>query len=149
MSLYGNHLGKVRKAVEEKNITGVDRSHNKNYLYVENSDTYSDAKTLNDFYQQEYSNLNKDISEYKTFEHSANKDMVNHPEHYNKGKYETYDVIVDTLGKHEAMSYCQGNILKYIMRMWNKDKPLQDAEKAEWYLKAMIKLLKETKGVNW
>jgi len=77
------------------------------------------------------------------------KDMVNHPEHYNKGKYETYDVIVDTLGKHEAMSYCQGNILKYIMRMWNKDKPLQDAEKAEWYLKAMIKLLKETKGVNW
>ena len=63
--------------------------------------------------------------------------------------YETYDVIVDTLGKHEAMSYCQGNILKYIMRMWNKDKPLQDAEKAEWYLKAMIKLLKETKGVNW
>ncbi len=76
-------------------------------------------------------------------------DMVNHPEHYNKGKYETYDVIVDTLGKHEAISYCQGNILKYIMRMWNKDKPLQDAEKAEWYLKAMIKLLKETKGVNW
>jgi len=85
----------------------------------------------------------------KTFEDSANKDMVNHPEHYNKGKYETYDVIVDTLGKHEAISYCQGNILKYIMRMWNKDKPLQDAEKAEWYLKAMIKLLKETKGVNW
>ena len=67
------------------------------------------------------------------------KDMVNHPEHYNKGKYETYDVIVDTLGKHEAISYCQGNILKYIMRMWNKNKPLQDAEKAEWYLKAMIK----------
>ena len=56
---------------------------------------------------------------------------------------------MDTLGKHEAISYCQGNILKYIMRMWNKDKPLQDAEKAEWYLKAMIKLLKETKGVNW
>ena len=77
------------------------------------------------------------------------KDMVNHPEHYNKGKFETYDVIVDTLGKYEAISYCQGNILKYIMRMWNKDKPLQDAEKAEWYLKAMIKLLKETKGVNW
>ena len=77
------------------------------------------------------------------------KDMVNHPKHYNKGKYETYDVIVDTLGKYEAISYCQGNILKYIIRMWNKNKPLQDAEKAEWYLKAMIKLLKETKGVNW
>ena len=135
--------------MEEENITGVDRSQNKNYLYEENRDTHSDAKTLNDFYQQEYYNLNKNISKHKTFEDSANKDMVNHPKHYNKGKYETYDVIVDTLGKHEAMSYCQGNILKYIMRMWNKDRPLQDAEKAQWYLKAMIKLLKETKGVNW
>ena len=47
--------------------------------------------------------------------------MVNHPEHYNKGKFETDDVIVETLGKYEAISYCQGNILKYIMRMWNKD----------------------------
>ena len=135
--------------MEEENITGVDRSQNKNYLYEENRDTHSDAKTLNDFYQQEYYNLNKNISKHKTFEDSANKDMVNHPKHYNNGKYETYDVIVDTLGKHEAMSYCQGNILKYIMRMWNKNKPLQDAEKAEWYLKAMIKLLKEIKGVNW
>ena len=85
----------------------------------------------------------------KVKEDLKQEDMVNSPEHYNKGKYETYDVIVDTLGKYEAISYCQGNILKYIMRMWNKNKPLQDAEKAEWYLKAMIKLLKETKGVNW
>ena len=112
----------------------MDRSENKNYLYTENSD--ADQKTLSDFYQQGGIDVDK-------------LDMVNHPKHYNKGKFETYDVIVDTLGKYEAISYCQGNILKYIMRMWNKDKPLQDAEKAEWYLKAMIKLLKETKGVNW
>ena len=133
--------------MEKENVTGVDRSQNKNYLYEENKDTHSDEKTLNDFYK-----AGKRLSALyppNDFEHSANKDMVNHPEHYNKGKYETYDVIVDTLGKHEAMSYCQGNILKYIMRMWNKNKPLQDAEKAEWYLKAMIKLLKEIKGVNW
>lgn len=106
-----------------------------------------EEKTLSDFYK-----AGKRLSALypsNDFEHSANKDMVNKPEHYNKGKYETYDVIVDTLGKDEAMSYCQGNVLKYIMRMWNKGKPLQDAEKAEWYLKAMIKLLKETKGVNW
>ena len=101
--------------------------------------------------EEEYDRQLKEFrqNQIKTFEDSANKDMVNHTKHYNKCKYETYDVIVDTLGKYEAISYCQGNILKYIMRMWNKDKPLQDAEKAEWYLKAMIKLLKETKGVNW
>ena len=38
-----------------------------------------------------------------------NVDVVNHPPHYNKGKYETIDVIVDTLGDYEAISYCQGN----------------------------------------
>jgi len=91
----------------------------------------------------------KQLEEEPVYKVNIEDEEVNHPKHYNKGKYETYDVIVDTLGKHEAISYCQGNILKYIMRMWNKDKPLQDAEKAEWYLKAMIKLLKETKGVNW
>ena len=89
--------------------------------------------------EEEYDRQLKEFrqNQIKTFEDSANKEMVNHPKHYNKGKYETYDVIVDTLGKHEAISYCQGNILKYIMRMWNKDKPLQDAEKAEWYLKRL------------
>ena len=77
------------------------------------------------------------------------EDKVNHPAHYNKGTIETYDYIVDTLGEYESISYCQGNIIKYISRMWHKGKPLEDAEKAEWYLKAMIKLLKETKGSNW
>ena len=77
------------------------------------------------------------------------EDKVNHPAHYNKGTIETYDYIVDTLGEYESISCCQGNIIKYISRMWHKGKPLEDAEKAEWYLKAMIKLLKETKGSNW
>ena len=76
------------------------------------------------------------------------EDKVNHPAHYNKGTIETYDYIVDTLGEYESISYCQGNIIKYISRMWHKGKPLEDAEKAEWYLKAMI-ILKETKGSNW
>tara|TARA_R100000406_G_C3097734_1_gene121148 strand:+ start:274 stop:663 length:390 start_codon:yes stop_codon:yes gene_type:complete len=126
----------------------MDRSKNKNYLYTENSD--ADQKTLSDFYHKVCDDCGEvHGEEAPPFKETPSLDMVNHPEHYNKGKYETYDVIVDTLGKHEAISYCQGNILKYIMRMWNKDKPLQDAEKAEWYLKAMIKLLKETKGVNW
>tara|TARA_R100000388_G_C7173626_1_gene125153 strand:+ start:464 stop:721 length:258 start_codon:yes stop_codon:yes gene_type:complete len=79
------------------------------------------------------------------------KDMVNHPEHYNKGRFETIDIIQDCIedAPTVALGYSQGNVLKYICRMWNKNNPLQDAEKAEWYLKNMIKLLKETKGVNW
>lgn len=76
-------------------------------------------------------------------------DPVNKPAHYNNGKYETIDVIVDTLGEWEAISYCHGNVLKYTIRLWNKGNPIQDAEKAKWYLNKMIELMHKTKGGNW
>ncbi len=77
-------------------------------------------------------------------------DNVNHPPHYNSGNIETIDYIVDVLGKYEAISYCQGNVIKYTgSRLFNKGKPIEDAKKARWYLDKMIKLLEETKGINW
>jgi len=101
-------------------------------------------------YENQKSNFRKNlIKKSHKQEDMKLEDKVNHPAHYNKGTIETYDYIVDTLGEYESISYCQGNIIKYISRMWHKGKPLEDAEKAEWYLKAMIKLLKETKGSNW
>lgn len=77
------------------------------------------------------------------------KDEVNEPQHYNYGKYETIDVIVDTLGEYEAISYCHGNVLKYTMRMWHKGKPITDCKKARWYMNKMIELLEKTEGINW
>ncbi len=77
-------------------------------------------------------------------------DNVNHPPHYNSGNIETIDYIVDVLGKYEAISYCQGNVIKYTdSRLFSKGKPIEDAKKARWYLDKMIKLLEETKGINW
>ena len=77
-------------------------------------------------------------------------DNVNNPLHYNKGEIETIDYIIDVLGKYEAISYCQGNVIKYTgSRLFNKGNPLEDAKKARWYLDKMIKLLEETKGINW
>lgn len=77
-------------------------------------------------------------------------DPVNHPPHYNAGSIETIDYIVDVLGKYDAISYCQGNVIKYTgSRMWNKGNPIQDAKKACWYLIKMIELLEETKDKNW
>lgn len=76
-------------------------------------------------------------------------DPVEKPKHYNSGKYETIDIIVDVLGKYEAISYCHGNVLKYTHRLWHKGNPVQDAKKAKWYLEKMIQLLEETKGTNW
>ena len=76
-------------------------------------------------------------------------DEVEEPEHYNYGKFETIDVIIDTLGEYEAISYCHGNVLKYTMRMWHKGRPITDCKKARWYLNKMIELLEKTEGINW
>lgn len=57
------------------------------------------------------------------------KEMVNHPSHYNKGKYEVIDVIEDwKLGFH------LGNALKYIARADHKNNQIEDIKKAIWYL---------------
>ena len=82
-------------------------------------------------------------------EEEEDEDEVNEPQHYNYGKFETIDVIIDTLGKFEAISYCHGNVLKYTMRMWHKDSPITDCKKARWYLNKMIQLLEETEGLHW
>ena len=77
-------------------------------------------------------------------------DMVNSPPHYADGQIETIDYIVDVLGEWEAISYCHGNVIKYTgSRLFKKGNPIQDAEKAIWYLNKMVELMKKTKGINW
>lgn len=76
-------------------------------------------------------------------------DEIERPAHYNYGKYETIDVIVDTLGDYEAINYCHGNVLKYVIRMWHKGTPVKDIKKAIWYANKMVELLEKTKDKNW
>jgi hypothetical protein len=76
-------------------------------------------------------------------------DAVNSPSHYKQGSIETIDCIIAATGEFEAISYCQGNALKYLHRMWHKNNPYQDVEKAVWYCKKMLELLELTKGKNW
>jgi len=78
------------------------------------------------------------------------EDMVNSPAHYADNGIETIDYIVDVLGDWDAISYCHGNVIKYTgSRLFKKGNPIQDAEKAIWYLKKMVELMEKTKGVNW
>ena len=76
-------------------------------------------------------------------------EAVDHPPHYNNGDIETIDYIVDVLGPMGAVNYCHGNVLKYTgSRLFNKDKPVQDARKAIWYLNKMVELLEEDERDN-
>jgi len=78
------------------------------------------------------------------------EDNVNHPAHYTTGNIETWDYIVDVIGEYESISVAHAQVLKYLgSRLWNKNDPLEDAKKAQWYLTEMIRLMEKTKGVNW
>jgi transcriptional regulator with XRE-family HTH domain len=61
------------------------------------------------------------------------KEMVNHPSHYNMGKYEAIDVIEDW-----ELGFNLGNTIKYISRAGHKDSIVQDLKKAMWYLQREI-----------
>lgn len=70
-------------------------------------------------------------------------DMVNHPKHYqSESGIEVIDVI-EAFTKHlkGIDAVCTGNILKYVCR-WPEKNGIEDLEKAEWYLRRLIKHLK-------
>lgn len=70
------------------------------------------------------------------------EDNVNHPAHYETGKFECIDVIKETQGIGATMNFCVCNALKYIYRHRNKN-GVEDIKKADWYLKKYIELQEE------
>lgn len=67
-------------------------------------------------------------------------DRVNSPSHYTSGRMEAIDIIEDAISvaPTPGKGLLQAQVLKYILRLWLKDDPLEDAKKAEWYLRRLI-----------
>ena len=67
-------------------------------------------------------------------------DEVNSPAHYTRGKTEAIDVIEDAIqdAPSPTEGLLQAQVLKYVLRLWLKGNPLQDAKKARWYLNRLI-----------
>ena len=67
-------------------------------------------------------------------------DRVDNPSHYTAGKSEAIDVIEDAIkdAPNVEAGFLQGQVLKYLLRIWLKDNPLEDAKKARWYLNRLI-----------
>lgn len=72
-------------------------------------------------------------------------DPVNNPSHYNQGGVECIEAIKAALGQDGFLAYCKGQVVKYLWRADHKGNALQDAEKAEWYLKRVIAEMREKK----
>ena len=73
-----------------------------------------------------------------SYENEVKYDSVNAPAHYLHGRKETIDVITDCMTNDEFHGYLKGNILKYVSRYKFKGEPLEDLQKAHWYLNRLI-----------
>lgn len=96
---------------------------------------------VDDAYDKARPYLGKDA--VKNWEDTDEDDMVNSPSHYRQGRFEAIDVIEDAIAEAPTpmAGMCQGNALKYLLRLWHKIDAKQDAEKARWYLNKLIELL--------
>ena len=72
---------------------------------------------------------------------SDEKEMVNHPDHYQFGENNIYEAI--KVIEAWDLDFHLGNTVKYISRAGKKgtDKELQDLKKALWYLERKIQNL--------
>lgn len=74
-------------------------------------------------------------------------DPVNHPAHYTAGRrFEAIDVIEDAVARapDPVLGGLQWQSLKYLLRLWDKGNPGQDAAKARWYLNRLIEHLEQS-----
>lgn len=67
-------------------------------------------------------------------------DNVNHPSHYETGKYECIDVMIETQGIEAVKNFCICNAFKYLYRHENKN-GVEDVRKAKWYLDKYLELV--------
>lgn len=69
-------------------------------------------------------------------------DIINHPSHYTDGKIEVIDFI-----EEKQLNFHRGNAIKYIARAGkkNKEKEIEDLEKAAWYINREIQRLEKLK----
>ncbi len=77
-------------------------------------------------------------------------DRVHSPSHYTSGKREVIDTIEDAVKDAPSTIFgmLQGQVLKYLLRVWLKDNPLEDLKKARWYLDRLIGHLEDYPGDN-
>jgi hypothetical protein len=73
-------------------------------------------------------------------------DPVNHPAHYTAGPVEVIDILEQAAASASdpVSAGLQWQVLKYMLRMWLKGNPLQDACKARWYINRLIDRLTTT-----
>ena len=125
---YSEIVEKINSLADVLNEVNED-----NYMSFKVQDTLcrviQEANRVNTYIRHYKNKQGKDILMFKIEE----KEMVNHPSHYNMGKYEAIDVIEDW-----NLNFNLGNAVKYISRAGHKDDIVQDLKKSLWYIEREI-----------
>ena len=69
-------------------------------------------------------------------------DAIN-PEHYHSGGMEAIDVMEAFCTSEEFRGHLKCCAIKYLLRLYKKNTPLENAEKAQWYVTRLIKKLED------
>ena len=82
-----------------------------------------------------------------SFSDYKKSDSVNSPAHYTRGSQEAIDTIEEAIqdAPSTVAAMLQGQVLKYLLRIWLKSNPLEDAKKAQWYLTRLIAKLESAR----
>lgn len=66
-------------------------------------------------------------------------DQVNHPSHYQTDSVECIDAIEAAVGDLDPVeAFLVGSAIKYLWRFKKKHKPVEDLQKAVWYVNRLI-----------
>ena len=125
-------------------ICGCDKNENdcshikgKSYDYKQCCTILSD---ITDAYEWSFVEVpaRNNTKEIKSFE----SDNVNHPSHYNTGKYECIDEMIALFGIEAVKDFCRCNAFKYRYRAGNKngENAEKDMAKCEWYVSKLMEL---------
>ena len=100
---------------------------------------YEDFLKNNDKFESWCKSINYD-DDVINFSQYKKADKVNSPAHYTRGTQEAIDIIEEAIqdAPTPKEGMLQAQALKYLLRLWLKDDPKQDAEKARWYLNRLI-----------
>ena len=77
----------------------------------------------------------------ETNELTKEYDNVEHPYHYTQGDIECIDAIRASMSTEAFTGFLKGNALKYLWRYENKEKPVEDLKKAQWYVGKLINVV--------
>lgn len=95
-------------------------------------------------------NIDVDITE-KELDFKPKADVVNHPSHYNSGKFETIEMIEEVTKNYEDgyVAHCVGTAIKYISRApFKHATPNEDIKKAAKYLEFATKYLSDKESAD-